>query len=120
MDNTVDLPGYKYYVDPETGERPALFVTFLNVVEGAGSVDGVTFDGDPAVLDPRERNYERRRVGDVWVYVGTREARERYERGRALGTAVVDANYLEAVRDVFPDVPHPDVPVRRLRRIDLE
>ena len=26
MDNAVDLPGYKAYVDPATGERPAVHV----------------------------------------------------------------------------------------------
>jgi hypothetical protein len=120
MDNSVDLPGYKYYVDPETGERPALFVTFVNVVEADDRVRGVAFElDDLAALDARERNYQRRRVGDLWVYVGTPEARERYQRGRTQGKAVVAAAYLETVREAFPDVEPPDLPVRELRRIDL-
>ena len=35
MDNSVDLPGYKHYVDPD-GARPDVKVTFLNLVEAAG------------------------------------------------------------------------------------
>ena len=35
MDNTRDLPGYKYYVAPD-GTRPAVFVAFLDVAAGRG------------------------------------------------------------------------------------
>ena len=38
MDNSVDLPGYKYYVTPD-GERPPVFVTFLNLVEDGTRLD---------------------------------------------------------------------------------
>ena len=31
MDNRQTIPGYKYYVDPDTGERPPVHVTFLNI-----------------------------------------------------------------------------------------
>ena len=41
MDNTRDLPGYKYYVAPD-GTRPAVFVAFLDVAPAPGaSVSGV-------------------------------------------------------------------------------
>src|SRR3954467_12850461 len=68
MDNTRDLPGYKYYVDPETGERPAVYVTYVDLVKDPYSaVNGVVFEArDLAALDARERNYERREVtGDI-------------------------------------------------------
>ena len=65
MDNTRDLPGYKYYVAPD-GTRPAVFVAFLDVAPAAGaSVGGVCSPVDAtllAELDARERNYERRDV----------------------------------------------------------
>ena len=42
MDNRRTIPGYKYYVDPETGERPPVRVTFLNLYPAAeGQVNGV-------------------------------------------------------------------------------
>ena len=139
MDNSLDLPGYKYYVDPATGERLAVFVTFLNLVEAPGdAVNGVLFPvGDPAELDARERNYERRAVelagfdGRVWAYIGSDDARARYDGAAARGAAVVDRSYLELVRDGFGSLgadalmrfdqstDPPDVPVLPLRRVDI-
>ena len=31
MDNSRDLPGYKYYLDPGTGDRPAGSVAYLDL-----------------------------------------------------------------------------------------
>jgi gamma-glutamylcyclotransferase (GGCT)/AIG2-like uncharacterized protein YtfP len=130
MDNSVDLPGYKYYVDAHSGERPALFVTFVDLVpDPRSSVAGVVFpvdDGELEALDSRERNYERRDVtavvnppvgGRIWAYFGTAEARKRYERGRSTNTAVVARDYWDAVGG-FSGEPAP--PIRDLRRIDLD
>jgi gamma-glutamylcyclotransferase (GGCT)/AIG2-like uncharacterized protein YtfP len=144
MDNSVDLPGYKYYVDAATGERPAAFVTFVDLAPAPGSsVNGVVFPVDGhalPVLDARERNYERRELtgplsveldGRVWAYFGRDEARERYERGRAAGTAVVSRRYGDLVRDGFAQLgseeltrfaastDDPSVPVRDLERVEL-
>jgi cation transport regulator ChaC len=141
MDNSVDLPGYKYYVDPDTGERPRVFVTFLNLVEASGSgVNGVVFPVSPdelAALDARERNYRRREVtlpgveGRAWAYTGSDEARARYQDAVALGAAVVDRSYLDLVRERFGSLgadalilfdqstDPPSVPVRSLRRVEL-
>jgi len=62
MDNAVDLPGYKCYVDAD-GLRPSLCVAFLDVAEdGGGAVEGVCVPVDAdalARLDARERNYAR-------------------------------------------------------------
>jgi hypothetical protein len=128
MDNTVDLPGYKYFVD-EAGARPAVKVTFLNLVEADDTVNGVVFPvsrSDLEGLDLRERNYERRAVGDgLWAYFGTGDARARYEEG----PSVVSRDYLGLVRSGFEalgELPAfdrttdpPSVPVRDLRRVDL-
>jgi hypothetical protein len=144
MDNRVTVEGYKYYVDPDTGERPSIFVTFLNVVEDLDStINGVILPVDThdfRSLDERERNYDRVDVtelivepvdGPVWAYVGSVAARERYEEGLRRGTAVVDAAYFESVRDEFRRLGEalftefigstdaPGCPIRRLRRRDL-
>jgi hypothetical protein len=128
MDNTVDLPGYKCFVD-QAGNRPAVKVTFLNLVEADDAVNGVVLpvsEGELAELDARERNYERRSVGDgLWAYFGTADARARYEEG----PSVVSSDYLDLVRAGFEGLGQlaqferstdpPSVPVRQLRRVDL-
>jgi cation transport regulator ChaC len=144
MDNRLTLEGYKYYVDPDTGERPSIFVTFLNVVQDpASTINGVIVPVDThelQSLNERERNYDRVDVterivepvdGSVWAYVGSVAARERYEQGFRGGTAVVDAAYYASVRSQFRRLgegPHsefrrstdePRCPVRRLRRLDV-
>jgi cation transport regulator ChaC len=114
MDNTRTIPGYKVYVDAR-GERPPVFVTFLDVApaDGHAAVNGALFPVAPealTLLDHRERNYERREVtelvdadvgGPVFAYVGRAEARERYARGAADGTAVVSRAYHDRVRADF-------------------
>lgn len=140
MDNRRDLPGYKYYVDAATGERPGVFVAFLDLApDPAATVNGVLLPveaGALADLDARERNYKRREVtehvdppveGRVWAYFGTAAARARFERGEP----VVSRAYLELVRERFaqlgPGELHrfdastdaPPVPTRDLLRIDL-
>jgi gamma-glutamylcyclotransferase (GGCT)/AIG2-like uncharacterized protein YtfP len=140
MDNSRDLPGYKYYVDAATGERPVVFVAFVDLAPDAGSsVNGVAFPvdaGQLAVLDARERNYERHEITDrvtpptggrVWAYFGTPEARSRFETG----PTVVSRAYLEQIRDGFAQLgpeelrrfeessDDPPVPIRDLRRVEL-
>src|SRR3954469_1501646 len=138
MDNRRPIPGYKYYVDPATGERPPVRVAFLNLYPAPdGAVNGIALPVSPeelAELDRRERNYDRIDVtplldadlgGTVWTYRGTEAARERFEAG----TAVVSRDYFDAIRDGFAAVGGLDeferttdrltVPLRRLRRVDL-
>jgi Gamma-glutamyl cyclotransferase, AIG2-like len=127
MDNARDLPGYKYYVDPHTGERPAIYVAFLDIAEDPGaSTDGVVFPVDAdrlARLDARERNYRRVEVevdpptgGATYAYVGTPDARARFEAGRRGKSVFVARAYLEATPGSSAP---PPVPIRDLERVDL-
>jgi cation transport regulator ChaC len=114
MDNSVSLPGYKYYLDVEDRSRPEVFVTFLNLVAAPGHrVNGmlVPVSAQELVeLDRRERNYTRREVttsieqaagGRVWSYFGKPEACQRFAAGLHAARAVVDESYLERVRAGF-------------------
>ena len=63
MDNRVIIPGYKVWLDPRDGRRPAVHVLFLDLEEAPGhAVDGVLLPVVPEelpALDLRERNYVR-------------------------------------------------------------
>lgn len=114
MNNRVNLPGYKYYLD-EDGGRPDVCVAFLDLRPARGqSVNGVCLPVDRdelARLDQRERNYVRRDVtalcdapgdgGCVWTYVGSAAGRRRFVTSRSAGQAVVDRAYLDAVVSAF-------------------
>jgi cation transport regulator ChaC len=94
MDNQIDLPGYKYYLEKDIGIRPNGFVTFLNIRPSqCESIYGILFrvyDEELQLLDERERNYKRIDVtnsidatleGRVWTYIGLNEAEQRYLQG---------------------------------------
>ena len=138
MENRRTIPGYKYYLDEGSGERPEVFVTFLNVLASAGDVVtglAVPVDGDAlAALDRREFSYERTDVtelveedlgGPVFVYLGRCAARARFERGRRTGRAVVSRAYVENVRAGFAafglqdEFQAPGLPERELRQIPV-
>jgi hypothetical protein len=140
MDNTVDLPGYKFYRDPRDGSRPAVMVAFADLVAapgGAPAVNGVLVAApDLEALDRRERNYDRIDVTDrlddppagrVWAYFGSAAGRARF----AAGPAVVARGYVEAVQAGFRALGPEEhraflestdfggVPVMALERVDL-
>ena len=130
MDNREVIPGYKVYLDPETGERPPVHVAYLSITAEPGRrVEGVAIavlEDQLAALDRRERNYDRHDVTDlidadlggrVWAYVGSAAGRHRLADGRRRGTAVVVRGYLEKVPRAVA-VP-PDLPVRALLRRDI-
>lgn len=144
-DNSLTLGRYKIYLDPSTGEQPAVYVTFVNLVaDPRQTVAGVLFPVSAAeleALDRRERNYERRQLdgglseqvdGRVWCYFGTPTAQRRYRDGAAAGRAVISRAYHEAVRDGFAacgeealrafehSTDAPQVPIVDLRRVDVE
>jgi hypothetical protein len=109
MDNAVDVPGYKHYEVPGTGERPAVMVAFLDVSpDTSAEVPGVVFevsDDELRALDRRERNYTRAEVvtsaGAAVVFTGLPASRARVARGVAEGRCVVQRDYLESVREGF-------------------
>lgn len=113
MDNSESIRGYKYYEDIK-GERPEVFVAFLNIVEAPDSqVNGVCVPVSNArlkMLDQRERNYRRIDVTDrlgaklegrVWAYVGTDEAEQRALEGASCGRLLVQEEYIENVENGF-------------------
>ena len=130
MDNRETIPGYKIYVDPQTGEQPPVHVAYLSIAPAPGEcVEGVAFpvtDGQLAALDSRERNYDRHDVthlidvelgGRVWAYVGSADGRRRLADARRRGVAVVARGYLEKLPGAV--VVPPDLPVRALLRRDV-
>jgi hypothetical protein len=143
MDNSRDLPGYRYFRDSATGERPDVAVAFVNAIREPGAhLNAVAFPvtDDLAALDARERNYERVEVGPlvepaldarVWAYLGLDASRARFERARERGRAVVSRAYHDAVRAGFaalgPEAldefdrttDPPDVPLRDLVAVPL-
>ncbi len=144
MDNRVDLSSYKYYLDAATGERPEVFVTFLNIRPARKStLTGALFEVNAEELswiDQRERNYRRVAVthqidcqvpGNVWVYIGTPEAEKRYQQGLASHAACISEEYYLFVQECFychgeaigqaylEATDPPEVPLRKLIRIDL-
>jgi cation transport regulator ChaC len=145
MDNTLTVPGYKCYLDPRDGSRPAVFVSFLNLRPAPGqSVNGVLFpilSADLPALDRRERNYRRVELtgsietslaGRVWSYLGKAEAERRFDRALQAGRAVIHKGYLELVREGFArlgpeelaefetSTDPPRCPVVELQRVELD
>ena len=113
-DNARDIPGYGHYRHAETGERPDVLVTFLNVVRDAGAeVNGVAFRVDGAQLAAvrrRERNYELTDVtteldvdlgGPVLTSVARPSAIRRFEEGARAGRAWVNRRYRDLVETAF-------------------
>lgn len=114
MDNRIEPPGCKHYLDPGTGERADCYVAFLDIAAVPGAVvNGVLLETTPerlAALDRRERNYSRVAVtdqvepsppGEVHTFVGTEGGHRRRAAGLAHGTCVVDQHYLDVVRSGF-------------------
>ncbi len=141
-DNSKNLPGRPHYICAESGARPDVFITSVNIRPHAGArVNGVAFrvgDDDIARLDHREGNYDRVEVsgqidreipGRVWTYRGSALAEARYRHGVAAGAAVVSRQYHDIVTDafashggVFLDAYHastdtPEVPFQALQRV---
>jgi len=144
MDNAVDLPGYKWFRDPRDGSRPVVHVAFADLVEAPGGppVNGVLLPADDlALLDARERNYERVDVSDrvegappgarVWTYAGSPAGRARFAAGRSAGSLVVARAYVEGIQAGFRALGPQEhraflastdfggVPVVALERVDL-
>ena len=122
-DNRWNRPGYKMYLDPETGERPEVYVTFLNLRAHGDEVNGVAFrvcERELERIRDRERNYRLTDVTGRWqpeetgpwiagpgrperlfTSLGRPEAEERFRQGRRARRAVVRADYRRQVHDAF-------------------
>lgn len=140
-DNVHHIPGYKMYLHRSDGSCPEVFVAFLDIEpDRSSSVRGLVrpvSEAELAMLDARERNYDRIDVtdlieadfgGPVWTYRGSAEGRARLLQGRAEGRAVVSRDYLERVRrgvggladgDLERLEAESDLPVWSLERVDL-
>jgi len=114
MDNRADIPGYKYYRDSHTGERPDIFVAFLDIYPKTGArINGLVVpvsDDELIRLDRREQNYHRINVTDaiepeiegiLWTYIGKEGAHARYQLGLREGTCNINQKYEQMVRDGF-------------------
>jgi dephospho-CoA kinase len=141
-DNSEVIPGHDHLVCSVSGERLDGYVTVVNIRAAPGhAVNGIAFrvsDAELAVLDRRERNYNRIEVTDrldvtvdarVWAYRGKPAAEARYAKGVDAGTAVINSAYHTLVHLAFeshgPDfladylatTDPPDVPLRPLQRV---
>lgn len=114
MDNCLDLPDYKYYIERQTGNRFKGFVTFLNISpDNKNTIIGVLFRvSEPELkkLDQRERNYQRIDLtnqinrfiqGKAWVYIGLEQAEKRYQEGLQKDCAVISQDYFDLVHDAY-------------------
>ena len=114
MNNSIDLPNYKYYRDSYTRERINAFVTFLNIRPNLNvNISGILFrvtDAELNNLDSRERNYRRINItqqlniqlqGNAWTYIGLSEAEQRYQTGLAQNKAIIARSYFDTVKNAY-------------------
>ncbi|NET10514.1 MAG: gamma-glutamylcyclotransferase [Symploca sp. SIO2B6] len=141
MDNRINIPGYKYYVDVHTGQRPNGFVTFLNIRPCQGtSITGIVFKVSTQELerlDQRERNYRKLDVTEhldvpvsekVYAYVGLDESEKHYYEGVTQDSAIISKDYYELVyrayeslgqetlTDYLNTTDAPDIPIVHLEK----
>jgi hypothetical protein len=102
MDNMASIPGYKFYVDSASGERPDIAVTFLNIQRAQGAT--LTALAIPASesmiqhLDERERNYDRIEVAErMYIYIGKKEGCARFAAGSQANKAAISMRYYNKV-----------------------
>ncbi len=114
MNNSLDLPNYKYYCDRQTGKRLDGFVTFLNIRPvQSQTIIGILFgvsEQELENLDRRERNYHRINVtskidikiqGKAWVYIGLEQAEQRYQEGLKRHSAMISQDYFDLVNNAY-------------------
>lgn len=122
MDNRVNLPHYKYYLDSRSGQRFDGFVAFLNVYPAPNAqILGILFavnDQEIQRLDQRERNYQRLEISQcltmppntaqnfppswsAWVYRGLDAAEQRYRQGVAVGKIAIAQPYADTVAAAY-------------------
>ncbi|MBA2505888.1 MAG: gamma-glutamylcyclotransferase [Thermoleophilaceae bacterium] len=131
MDNSQTVPGYKNYFLRSDGSRPEVLVAYLDIEEDAESeVNGTLLGVDAealAVLDRRERNYDRIDVtghlagppGRVWAYRGSSGGRARFAAARAEGRVVVSRDYFDHLCGLGRSIEVGDLPVWDLERVEV-
>jgi hypothetical protein len=115
MENTEDVPGYRWFARAGDGTRPDVVVAFADLVpDPAASARAVLLpvdDAELARLDARERNYDRVDVtaaidgvpglgpgpGVVWAYLGHAAGRARLADAVAAGRAVAARAYRDGI-----------------------
>lgn len=114
MNNWETTAGDKHFLDPESGEKPAIRVAYLDIEERPGAtVNGLAIPADAerlAALDAREVNYLRVEVserfepalaGRVFAYAGTEAARRRCRAENPSAPVCVSRDYVAATRAAF-------------------
>lgn len=116
MDNSKTISGYKRYSDVNDPQSfPACFVSFINIEESdADEITGViaeVSENEMALLKKRERNYFLKEVtesilhapvdGRVYTFIGSEEAKVRFDRGLKSNTSVISADYESFIEDAF-------------------
>lgn len=142
MNNTIDIPNYKYYVNKVTDERPEVYVAFLNIINNPyDTIGGVLFpvsQSDLELLDKRERNYHRIDVsekiqkeinGTVWTYIGLPKSEKNFLHGLRKNSVVISREYYrivydgynswgqEALADYLNTTDKPDIPLSELKLV---
>lgn len=141
-DNRKSVPSRDHFVCSVSGERIDGFITAINIRPSPGDfVNGIAFRVTAeqlAALDRREGNYDRIDVTSevdvllpsrLWTYRGSALAEQRYARGIAGGTAVINSAYHTLVDLAFAShgedfhaeyhatTDAPEVPIRPLQRV---
>ena len=114
MDNRINVPGYKYYVEKHTGHRPDGVVTFLNIRPCKGkNITGIIFNVSKEELirlDQREQNYRKIDVTamidapvseKVYAYIGLNESERRYHEGLRRQNAMISQEYYDLVYGAY-------------------
>ena len=122
MDNSKQIKGYKYYVNPTDLKQPDIFVTFLNVQESSDyAVKGILFEVSQEELlffDQRERQYSRKDITDLldieidgtaWVYTGLPDSMKRFEEAFENNRAVISQAYQELVNSAYQSLSDDDL-----------
>ncbi|MCB2180611.1 MAG: gamma-glutamylcyclotransferase [Desulfobulbaceae bacterium] len=143
MDNSHDIPGYKWFRDTDSQKRPDLRVAFLNIYESRKNdfINGVLFrvtKNELARMQKRERNYDLLEISDrlnisvsgkAYVFIGKKEAEKRFVQGLRANKTVISADYKKLVEQGFKSVSRdyfetyiqttdePAVPVRKLETV---
>ena len=118
MDNSINLPNYKFYISKDNQERENIFVSFLNIQKSPQkSVYGILFPIEKEslpLMDKRERNYNRVNITGsisnldsldkediVYTYIGKKDANERYRKGKKENRVFVSKDYYDDILSSF-------------------